>query len=80
MKIRSLNLLNNTSTTRVGAVRVERNRLALDKTTGAQRAVGSGNTDEVISCGMVLGSIGYRCLPVEGVPYDERNSIIVNDR
>lgn len=64
---------------RVGAVRVERNRLELDQDTGAQRAVGAGVRDEVIECGMVLGSIGYRCLPVEGVPYDERNSIILNE-
>lgn len=64
---------------RVGAVRVERNRLELDRSTGAQRAVGSGDRDEVVECGMVLGSIGYRCLPVEGVPYDERKSIIANE-
>lgn len=64
---------------RVGAVRVERNQLELDEATGAQRAIGSG-VKEVIECGMVLGSIGYRCLPVQGVPYDERNSIIANER
>lgn len=64
---------------RVGAVRVERNRLELDHATGAQRAVGSGDRDEVVECGMVLGSIGYRCLPVEGVPYDKHNSIIANE-
>ncbi|CAM9795659.1 unnamed protein product [Scytosiphon promiscuus] len=68
------------TTTRVGAVRVERNKLEVDGTTGAQHASGTGDTDEVIGCGMVLGSIGYRCLPVEGVPYDERNSVIANDR
>lgn len=64
---------------RVGAVRVERNRLELDPSTGAQRAIGSGDRDEVMECGMVLGSIGYRCLPVEGVQYDERNSVIANE-
>lgn len=64
---------------RVGAIRIERNVLEVDKATGSQRAVGSGDKDEVIECGMVLGSIGYRCLPVEGVPYDERNSTIAND-
>ncbi|CAM9152248.1 unnamed protein product, partial [Hapterophycus canaliculatus] len=68
------------TSTRVGAVRVERNRLEVDQTSGAQHAVGSDETDEIIDCGMVLGSIGYRCLPVEGVPYDEQNSIIANDR
>ncbi len=64
---------------RVGAVRVERNRLQLDQATGAQRAIGSGHKEEVVECGMVLGSIGYRCLPIEGVPYDERNSTIANE-
>lgn len=66
------------SALRVGAIRVERNRLELDEVTGTQHAVGSGDHSEVIECGMVLGSIGYRCLPVEGVPYDDRNSIIAN--
>lgn len=64
---------------RVGAIRIERNILEVDETTGSQRAVGSGDKDEVMECGMVLGSIGYRCLPVEGVPYDEWNSTITND-
>ncbi|CBN76678.1 conserved unknown protein [Ectocarpus siliculosus] len=72
-------LPNNSIPNRVGAVRVERNQLELDEATGAQRAIGSG-VKEVIECGMVLGSIGYRCLPVHGVPYDERNSIIANER
>lgn len=63
---------------RVGAVRVERNRLQFDQATGAQRAVGSGH-EEIVECGMVLGSIGYRCLPIEGVPYNERNSTIANE-
>ena len=64
---------------RVGAVRIERNRLEFDEATRSQHAVGSGDKDEVIECGMVLGSIGYRCLPVKGVPYDQRRSIIAND-
>ncbi|CAM9354694.1 unnamed protein product [Ectocarpus sp. 13 AM-2016] len=70
---------NSIPNSRVGAVRVERNQLELDEATGTQRAVGLG-VKEVIECGMVLGSIGYRCLPVQGVPYDERNSIIANER
>lgn len=64
---------------RLGAIRIERNILEVDNTTGSQHAVGSGDKDEVMKCGMVLGSIGYRCLSVEGVPYDERNSTIMND-
>lgn len=64
---------------RVGAIRIERNQLQLDQATGAQRAVGSGDQSEVIECGMVLGSIGYRCVPVDGVPYDDRKAIIANE-
>lgn len=64
---------------RVGAIRAERNRLELDAVTGTENAVGSGDKNELLDCGMVLGSIGYRCLPVDGVPYDDRESTITNE-
>lgn len=64
---------------RVGAICAERNHLQLDSVTGAEHAVGSGDRSEVLDCGMVLGSIGYRCLPVDGVPYDDRESTIANE-
>lgn len=64
---------------RVGAIRAERNRLHLDSATGTENAVGSGDRNEVLDCGMILGSIGYRCLPVDGVPYNDRESTIANE-
>ena len=42
------------------------------------RAVGTGAT-EVVECGLVLRSIGYRGVPLEGVPFDERRGVIPND-
>lgn len=51
----------------------------LDPATGSQRAVRAEEEGEIIPCGMVLGSIGYRCLPIAGVPYDDENSVIANE-
>jgi ferredoxin--NADP+ reductase len=34
---------------------------------------------EVIGCGLVIRSIGYRGLPLPGVPFDERRGVIRND-
>jgi ferredoxin/flavodoxin---NADP+ reductase len=61
----------------VTGLRVVRNRLEPDAR-GGVRAVG---TDEqaVISCGLVIRSIGYRGRPLPGVPFDERRGLIRND-
>jgi ferredoxin--NADP+ reductase len=42
---------------------------------GSLRAVATDET-ETIPCGLVLRSVGYRGLPVEGVPFDERRCVI----
>lgn len=68
-----------TRSCRVGGIRISRNRLELDPATGSELAVDSGEEGETIPCGMVLGSIGYRCLPMAGVPYNDRFSVIAND-
>jgi len=34
---------------------------------------------ETIECGLVLRSIGYKGVPVEGAPFDERKGVIPND-
>lgn len=62
---------------RVTAVRVERNRLEADDD-GWQRSVGTGEFD-VIECGLVLRSVGYRGVPVPGAPFDEGRGIIPNE-
>lgn len=62
---------------RVTAVRVERNRLEVGED-GWQRSVGTGEFD-TIECGLVLRSVGYRGVPVPGVPFDEARGIIPNE-
>jgi len=41
------------------------------------RAVATGE-EEVISCGLVIRSIGYRGAPLAGIPFDERKGLISN--
>ena len=61
---------------RVGGVRIERNRLE-PTDDGRLRAVGTGDTEDV-ECGLVLRSVGYRGVPVPGVPFDESRGVIPN--
>jgi ferredoxin--NADP+ reductase len=61
----------------VTALRVARNRLE-PAPGGGVRAVATGD-HEVISCGLVIRSIGYRGRPLPGVPFDERRGLIRND-
>ncbi len=58
----------------VTGVRVAINRLSDD---GA-RAVATGE-QEVIECGLVLRSIGYRGTPLPGVPFDVERGVICNE-
>ena len=60
----------------VGGLRVVRNRIEPDAS-GALRAVSTGE-EEVLQCGLVLRSIGYRGNPLPGVPFDERRGLIAN--
>ena len=62
---------------RVAGVRIERNRL-VEQEDGYMRAVGTGET-EVVPCGMVIRSVGYRGVPIAGVPFDERRGTVPND-
>ena len=61
----------------VTGLRVMRNRLEPDPR-GGVRAVATGE-QEVISCGLVIRSIGYRGRPLPGVPFDERRGLIRNE-
>jgi ferredoxin--NADP+ reductase len=56
---------------RVTGVRVVKNRIENG------RAVPTGE-EEVIACGLVLRSIGYRGAPLAGIPFDERRGLISN--
>jgi len=42
------------------------------------RAVGTGEFFE-IECGLVIPAVGYRSLPLDDVPFDEKNAVVVHD-
>ncbi|HWK29758.1 MAG TPA: FAD-dependent oxidoreductase [Solirubrobacter sp.] len=56
---------------RVTGVRVVKNRIE------DGRAVPTGE-EEIIPCGLVIRSIGYRGAPLAGIPFDERRGLISN--
>ena len=58
---------------RVSGLRVVRNEI-----TAELRAVPTAE-EEVIECGLVLRSIGYRGRPLPGVSFDERRGVIRNE-
>ena len=58
-------------------VRVARNRLEPDPRGGVRAVV--TDEQEVIDCGLVIRSIGYRGRPLPGVPFDDRRGLIRND-
>jgi ferredoxin/flavodoxin---NADP+ reductase len=62
---------------KVERVVVGRNELYRDEN-GTIRARDTGEREE-IECGLVLRSIGYKGIGVDGVPYDERRGVIPND-
>jgi ferredoxin--NADP+ reductase len=57
----------------VTGIRVVRNRINEEL-----RAVPTGE-EEIIECGLVLRSIGYRGTPLPDVPFDDRRGLIRND-
>ncbi len=61
---------------RVEAIEVVRNQLVADGR-GSVRAVPTGER-ETIPCGLVLRSVGYRGVPLDGVPFDEERGTIKN--
>ena len=58
-------------------VRVVLNRLVADED-GRIGAEPTGE-EEVIECGLVLRSIGYRGTPLPGIPFDQRRGLIRNE-
>src|SRR3984893_10004298 len=61
---------------RVGAVELVRNEL-VPGSGGALRAQ-AGEEHETIPAGLVFRAIGYRGIPLPGVPFDERTGVIPN--
>jgi ferredoxin--NADP+ reductase len=41
---------------------------------------GTGADVETLACGFVLRSVGYRAVPLPGVPFDERSFVLPNER
>jgi ferredoxin--NADP+ reductase len=60
----------------ISALTIEQNELVVDAN-GALRSKGTGQL-ETIQAGLVLRSIGYRSVPIEGVPFDHATSTINN--
>ena len=62
---------------RVTQMKLERNKL-VDDGKGGVKAVGTG-VFETIKVGLVLRSVGYRGIPVPGVPFDEKSGHIPHE-
>ena len=62
---------------RVERIVLARNELYLDDS-GGVRARDTGER-ETLECGLVLRSIGYRGVGVDGLPFDERRGTIANE-
>jgi ferredoxin/flavodoxin---NADP+ reductase len=64
---------------RVEAIEIRRNELER-AAEGTLRARATEDATETIECGLVLRSVGYQAVPLPGVPFDERRSVLPNDR
>jgi ferredoxin--NADP+ reductase len=62
----------------VTAIRLVRNRLSATEKGGLQ-AVPTDEFEE-LPAGLVFRSVGYRGIPIPGVPFDERSGVILNER
>ena len=60
---------------RVERLVAEKNQLAGDA--GVQWAVGTGET-VTMPCGLFFRSVGYRGVPIEGLPFDDRRGVFPN--
>ena len=66
-------------TDRVEAVDVQANEI-VQAEDGSLRARPLEGELETIECGLVLRSVGYRAVPLPGVPFDERRFVLPNER
>ena len=64
---------------RVEAIDIQRNEIVRAED-GSFRPRPVEGTLETIDCGLVLRSVGYRAVPLPGVPFDERAFVLPNDR
>jgi ferredoxin--NADP+ reductase len=61
---------------KVESIVIGRNELVEEG--GALRARDTGEREE-LECGLILRSVGYTGIPIEGVPFDERRGLILNE-
>jgi ferredoxin--NADP+ reductase len=61
---------------KVESIVVGRNELVDEG--GALRAKDTGEREE-LECGLILRSVGYTGIPIEGVPFDEQRGLILNE-
>jgi ferredoxin/flavodoxin---NADP+ reductase len=64
---------------RVEAIDIGRNEIVAAED-GALRPKALDGDVETMDCGLVLRSVGYRAVPLPGVPFDERSYILPNER
>jgi ferredoxin--NADP+ reductase len=64
---------------RVSAVEVRKNAI-VRRADGMLTAQPIDAPPETIDCGLVLRSVGYRAVPLPEVPFDERYSVLPNER
>src|SRR6478609_815229 len=61
---------------KVESIVIGRNELVEEN--GALRAKDTGEREE-LECGLVLRSVGYTGIPIEGVPFDQKRGLILNE-
>ncbi|KAL5714254.1 adrenodoxin-NADP(+) reductase [Ranunculus cassubicifolius] len=64
---------------KVGGVRLEKTILEENGGSGQQTAVGTGQFED-LKCGLILKSIGYKSVPVDGLPFDRHKGVVPNIR
>ncbi|XP_057969165.1 NADPH:adrenodoxin oxidoreductase, mitochondrial isoform X2 [Malania oleifera] len=72
-------LVSDNRSNHVSGVRFEKTILQENGVSGKRIAVGTGEFED-LECGMVLKSIGYKSVPVDGLPFDHRQGIVPNTR
>ncbi|KAJ0495770.1 putative adrenodoxin-NADP(+) reductase, Biotin synthase [Helianthus annuus] len=63
----------------VAGVKFEKTTLKASAGSGNQIAAGTGQYED-LKCGLVLKSIGYKSIPVDGLPFDHSKGVVPNIR
>jgi ferredoxin--NADP+ reductase len=65
---------------RVERVSVRRNEIVRGEDGALRARAAAGDDVETIDAGLVLRSVGYRAVPLPGVPFEERRFVLPNER